>query len=131
VINEIMYNPTNSGAAFMEIFNNSSFAFDLSGWRVNGLATSFPKEAFLAGRQVLALAKNRSAYAGAYARRRRSLRHLDGTSMPRADTHPLLKPGVQARPTSSSTRFAMKRALPWATNANGGGASLQLIVRPG
>ena len=66
VINEIMYNPARPEASYIEIFNTSNFAFDLSGWRVNGLSFTFDPAAYIAGRQYLVLAKNRAAYTAAY-----------------------------------------------------------------
>ncbi|VGO11732.1 hypothetical protein PDESU_00278 [Pontiella desulfatans] len=43
VINEIHYNPTVVGDEFVELFNRSaSTAFDLTGWRMNGLGYTFP-----------------------------------------------------------------------------------------
>jgi hypothetical protein len=58
VFNEIMYNPTNNGAAYIEIFNNSSnFTFDLSGWRINGIGYVFPYGSFIAPRSCIVIAK--------------------------------------------------------------------------
>lgn len=43
VINEILYNPTTAGDEFVELRNRSTTtAFDLTGWRVNGLGYTFP-----------------------------------------------------------------------------------------
>jgi hypothetical protein len=43
VINEILYNPIVSGDAFVELYNRSTTtAFDLTGWRMNGLGYTFP-----------------------------------------------------------------------------------------
>ncbi|MDF7799580.1 lamin tail domain-containing protein [Pontiellaceae bacterium B1224] len=43
VINEILYNPTVPGDEFVELYNRSSTtAFDLTGWRLNGLGYTFP-----------------------------------------------------------------------------------------
>ncbi|WP_372798485.1 lamin tail domain-containing protein, partial [Pontiella sp.] len=43
VINEILYNPTVPGREFVELFNRSAdTAFDLTGWRLNGLGYTFP-----------------------------------------------------------------------------------------
>jgi hypothetical protein len=112
----------------VEILNNSSFAFDLSGWRINGLDYDFPEGSVLAGHQVLALAKNRAAYLTAY-----------GTNTPApfgvftgqldadGETLTLLKPGAKGAPDPAIDQVRYEARLPWATNANGGGASLQLI----
>jgi len=43
VFNEIMSNPLLPDAEYIELFNNlSNYAFDLSGWSVNGLSYTFP-----------------------------------------------------------------------------------------
>jgi len=43
VINEIHYNPIEPNASFLELFNRSSAVpFDLSGFRLDGLAYVFP-----------------------------------------------------------------------------------------
>ncbi|MDF7823621.1 lamin tail domain-containing protein [Pontiellaceae bacterium B12227] len=43
VINEILYNPTVPGGEFVELHNRSAnTAFDLTGWRMNGLGYTFP-----------------------------------------------------------------------------------------
>ncbi|MGJ8641128.1 MAG: lamin tail domain-containing protein [Opitutaceae bacterium] len=42
VINEILYNPSAAGDEFVELYNRSTTtAFDLTGWRVNGLGHTF------------------------------------------------------------------------------------------
>ncbi|HYV32654.1 MAG TPA: lamin tail domain-containing protein, partial [Candidatus Binatia bacterium] len=66
VINEIMYNPTVPEASYIELYNNSDFAFDLTGWRVNGLDFTFRDHAAIASHQYLVLAKNRRAFSFAY-----------------------------------------------------------------
>ena len=45
VINEIMYNPAAPGASFIELYNKSAnFAYNVSGWRINGIDYTFPPE---------------------------------------------------------------------------------------
>jgi regulation of enolase protein 1 (concanavalin A-like superfamily) len=128
VINEIMYNPTNAGATFVEIVNNSTFAFDLSGWRVNGLDYDFPGGSVLAGRQALVLAKNRAAYIAAYGTNAPPpFAIFDGNLDPDGETLTLLQPGTAGTPDWVVDKVRYEARLPWATNANGGGASLQLI----
>jgi len=129
VISEIMYSPTNAGAAFVEIYNgNQGFAFDLSGWKWNGLGYEAPVGLFILPRQTLVLAKNRAAYAAAY-----------GTNAPApidvfpggldadGETLTLLQPGADGAPDVIVDRVRYEASLPWATNASNGSASLQLI----
>src|SRR5262249_12245709 len=65
-INEIMYNPAAANASYIEIFNRSDAAFDLSNWRLDGLDYTFPLGTVLASHSFLTLAKNLPAFASAY-----------------------------------------------------------------
>lgn len=76
VLNEIMFRPTLEGAGFVELLNTATnFAFDLSGWRLNGLSLTspltgfsyeFPVGTLLTNGQHLVVAENRRAFAQAY-----------------------------------------------------------------
>src|SRR4029434_8977 len=80
VINEIMYRPATPGAAFIEILNSSpTFAFDLSGWRVNGLDFTFPPGTIMTNRQMLVLAQNRAACAQVYGPSNTVFAEFEGT----------------------------------------------------
>jgi hypothetical protein len=128
VINEIMYNPANPGASFLEVLNRSGFAFDLSGWRVNGLDYEFPEGSLLAGGQFVALAKNRAVYAVSYGSNAPApFGVFDGNLDVDGETLTLLQPGTNGAPDLVIDKIRYEARLPWATNANGGGASLQLI----
>jgi regulation of enolase protein 1 (concanavalin A-like superfamily) len=128
VINEIMYHPTNAGAAFVELFNRSAFAFDLSGWRINGLDYEFPAGSVMAGQQALALAKNRAAYLAAYGTNTPPpFDAFDGLLDADGETLTLLQPGTNGSPDRVIDKVRYEARLPWATGANGLGASLQLI----
>ena len=122
VINEIMYDPAVPEAQFVELYNNSSTtAFDLSGWQLPGLAYTFPGGASLAPTNYLVLAANGAAFAGAY-----------GATTPVFDTFGGTLPtsGLLALNSSSKVtvaEVAYESHLPWPTNANGTGASLQLM----
>jgi hypothetical protein len=128
VLNELMYNPPSTGASFLELFNRSTTTpFDLSGFRVNGIGYTFPAGAILAQNGYLVLAKDRAAFALAY-----------GGSLPVFDEFPgsldnggerisLLRPdaATQTERVISDVRYSNR--LPWPTNADGFGSSLQLI----
>jgi len=67
VINEIMYNPTNWGAEFVEVYNRSdAHAFDLGGWRINGADFTFPAGTLIRPEQYLVAAENQAVYAASY-----------------------------------------------------------------
>jgi hypothetical protein len=129
VISEIMYHPTNAGAAFVELFNRSAFAFDLSGWRINGLDYEFPAGSVIAGQQALALAKNRAAYFAAYGTNTPlPFGVFDGNLDLDGETLTLLAPRASGlAPDDIIDKVRYEARLPWATNANSGAASLQLI----
>ena len=122
VINEIMYAPAVANAQFVELYNNSTnTTFDLSGWQLQGLSYTFPNGSILAPTNYLVLAANGAAFAAAY-----------GATNPVFDTFSGTLPasGTLALNTSSNVtvaEVAYENQLPWPTNANGTGASLQLI----
>src|SRR5207245_9769797 len=61
VINEIMYNPLSGDSAdeYVELFNRSGVAIDLSGWKfTDGIAFEFPKKTALSAGGYLVVAKN-------------------------------------------------------------------------
>ncbi len=67
VLNEILFHPLVPDAEYVELFNtHSSFTFDLSAWRVNGLDYTFPPGSFLGPRSFLVLVKDPSAFLSAY-----------------------------------------------------------------
>jgi hypothetical protein len=93
IFSEIMYNPTNTDASYVEIFNRSTFAFDLSGWRINGVDYTFPFGSVIAGNQSLALTKNLVAFGVAYPSNSTVFAQFDGNIDPDGETFTLLKPG--------------------------------------
>jgi hypothetical protein len=127
VFSEIMYNPANIDASYVEIFNRSSFAFDLSGWRVNGLDYTFPLGSAIAGNQSLALAKNVAAFGVAYGSNATVFAQFDGNLDPDGETLTLLKPGANGGPEQVIDKVRYEARAPWPTGANGAGPSLQLI----
>ena len=122
VINEIMYSPLLPDAQFVELYNNSTnTTFDLSGWQLQGLGYTFPNGSILAPTNYLVLAENDAAFAGAY-----------GATNPMFDffSSPLPANGLLTLNNSNNATVAeveYESQLPWPTNANGTGASLQLI----
>ena len=122
VINEIMYAPAVANAQFVELYNNSTnTTFDLSGWQLQALSYTFPNGSILAPTNYLILAENGAAFAAAY-----------GATNPVFDTFSDTLPasGTLALNTSSNVtvaEVAYENQLPWPTNADGTGASLQLI----
>jgi hypothetical protein len=122
VINEIMYDPTITGAQYIELYNNSTnTAFDLSGWNIPALSYIFPSGSIIGPTNYLVLGATFADFAGAY-----------GATVPVFDTFTGTLPssGTLALTTSNNltvTEVKYENRLPWPTNAEGTGASLQLI----
>jgi hypothetical protein len=137
VINEVMYNPLRPEASFVEIYNNSDFAFDLSGWRMNGLDYVFPNGAIITNRHYLVLTKNRSAFAAAYGASTAAFDQFDGGLDDGGEAISLEKPVIvlttNGLTLSTNTlyttidRIKYDDDLPWPQFADGTGPSLQLI----
>jgi len=58
VINEIMHSPARPGAQFIEILNRSNRAFDLWGWRLDGIGKVFGPGTIITNGQVAVLVRN-------------------------------------------------------------------------
>ncbi len=123
VINEIMYAPTVPNAEFVELYNNSTnMAFDMSGWQFQGLGYTFPNGSVIGPTNYLVLAANGAAFAGAYGATNPVFDTFDGTLSANGETLTLNNAG---NVTVAKVKYSSQ--LPWPTNANGTGASLQLI----
>jgi hypothetical protein len=123
VINEIMYDPLVTGAQFVELYNNSTnTTYDLSGYQLQGLAYTFPNGAVLAPTNYLVLAANNPAFAAAYGATNPVFDIFSGTLSPSGETLTLNSAG-----NVPVARVKYASQLPWPANANGAGASLQLL----
>jgi regulation of enolase protein 1 (concanavalin A-like superfamily) len=123
VINEIMYAPSVANAQFVELYNNSTnTAFDLSGWQFNGLGYTFPAGSVIGPTNYLVLAANGAAFAAAYGATNPPFDIFDGNLSGNGETLTL-----NTASNIPVAKVKYSNQLPWPTNANGGGASLQLI----
>ena len=128
VINEIMYNPAVPDAAFVEILNTSATAsFNIGGWRFNGIDYTFPEGTVITNRGILVVAANPSAYSAAYTNAPAPIGVFDGDLQNDGETLTLFRPGTSGGPEVVMNRVRYEARAPWATNANGGGPSLQLM----
>lgn len=137
VINEVMYNPEVPDASFIEIYNQSLFAFDLSGWRVNGLDFTFASGDVITNGQYLVLTKNRAAYTVAYPGAAAPVGQFDGNLDKGGETITLQRP-VEVFTTNGAVvttnityatvdKIKYDDDLPWPGDADGFGPSLQLF----
>ncbi|MBK8002103.1 MAG: lamin tail domain-containing protein [Verrucomicrobia bacterium] len=137
VINEVMYNPQVPDASYIEIFNNSSFAFDLTGWRVNGIDFTFKTGDVITNRQYMVIAKNRAAYTTAFPGAAAAAGQFEGNLDAGGETITLQRPTFvySTNGTTISTNLVYVTVdkvkydddLPWPAGADGFGPSLQLI----
>lgn len=129
VINEIMYNPVAPDAAYIELVNTSSnLAFNLSGWRINGIDYTFAPGSFITNRQYLVLAADPVAYVNTYGTNTPTpFGQFLGNLQNDGETLSLLRPGTNAGPEIVMDQVRYESVAPWATAPNGNGPSLQLI----
>ena len=128
VINEIMYNPVIPEASFIELFNlSANTAFDLSGWRLNGIDFTFPSGTVLSNRGFLVICKNRTAFASAYGWGVPVLCEFDGHLDDGGETLSLIKPGATPAEDLLVDRVTYDDDPPWPPLADGLGPSLQLV----
>lgn len=128
VINEIMYNPVFANAGYVEIFNRSvSNAFDLSGWRLDGIDFDFPNGAIIEPGNYKLLVKEQAAFVNAYGPSAAILGEFPGNLDNGGETLTLRKPGLTPAQDLIIDQVTFDDDLPWPAGADGGGASLQLI----
>lgn len=127
VINEIMYQPADPEAEFVEIFNSSvSNAFDLSNWRLEGVDGWIPPGTILNPGTFLVLARNRAVFTATYSNVP-VVAEYSGRLANEGETLRLINPGTGGAPDQLIAQVTYESVEPWPTGAAGGGYSLQLI----
>lgn len=128
VISEIMYHPLQPGAAFIELQNTSpTHAFDLSGWRLNGLDYTFPTGSILEAGAFLVLVEDPVAFRAAFGNNVPFFDQFAGRFDVDGETLSLLRPGPVAGEEMEVDRVTYDPLAPWPTRAGGQGPSLQVI----
>jgi hypothetical protein len=127
VISEIMYHPPQEGDAYVEIYNRSPLqAFDLGGWRLNGVDFTFDRGAIIEPGQFRVIAEDRTPYQHTYGNVETVLGVYSGRLDHDGETLQLCMPaGSNAWTVINEVTYDDE--LPWPTEPNGGGQSLQLI----
>jgi hypothetical protein len=133
VINEVVYHPGAGGAEFIEFFNHTSGDIDLSGWRVDGAAFTFPAGTIIGANNFLVLVGATNISEGAF----RSAHNVP-PAVPvlvrpfdlknEGEAVALLKPNDPA--TNAPIRVDRVRYNdkgPWPTEADGAGPSLERV----
>ncbi|MBN2507232.1 MAG: lamin tail domain-containing protein [Verrucomicrobia bacterium] len=128
LFSEIMAAPVMPDAEYVELFNASTrTAFDLSGWRVNGLDYTFPTGAVLLPGAWIVVAKDLTAYWTAYGLTAPAFGQFNGNLQSDGETLTLIRPGPTPADDLVVDRVTYATTPPWPRDAAGAGAALQLI----
>ncbi len=130
VINEIMYNPLAPDAEFLEILNTSeTSAFDLSGWRLNGVGFTFPPGSIIARGGFLVVCKNRTEFGSAYGWAIPVVGEYEGQLDNGGENISLIRPGTTPAEDKviNTVRYESVRPWPRGTNDIPTASSIQLI----
>ncbi len=128
VFNEIMYNPTNGAAPYVEIFNRSaSTGYDLSGWRINGLDLVISNGVVIPPGGFAVFTENLTAFATAYGAAIPVAGEYAGALDKGGETLTLIRPGPTPDLDAVIDAVAYDDDTPWPASADGWGPSLQLI----
>ncbi|HYG22244.1 MAG TPA: lamin tail domain-containing protein [Verrucomicrobiae bacterium] len=125
VFNEIMHDPAAPGAAYVELFNtHSNFAFDVSGWNVNGLGYTFPPGSFIPPRGFVVLAENLAVFNQTYGPNAIAFDQYSGVLDHDGETLTLQRPDLGTNWVVVN-RVRFENVPPWPIVTNG--FSLQLL----
>lgn len=128
IINEIMYHPIVADAEFVEIHNQSpTTAFDLSGWRLNGVDFTFPAGTIIDPGAYLVVTRDRSAFITAHGINPQVVGEFAGQLDNGGETLSLIRPGATPDQDQVIDTVTYDDDPPWPATADGSGSSLQLI----
>jgi hypothetical protein len=128
VIDEINYNPLITGTEFVELHNTSkTTAFDVSGWRINGIDFTFSPGSVIGPSGFTVVPKDAAAFGELYGFTVLVAGEFSGTLDNGGETLTLLRPDTTSTNEIAVSSVTYGSALPWPQLANGTGASLQLI----
>ena len=120
LINEIMYNPATPNAEYVELYNSSTnAAFDLSGWRINGLSYTFPSGSFIGPNSFLVLARSRGAFISTYGLSVPIFDTFSGGLQSDGETLTLIQPGATPAQDLVVDKVRYESVAPWPVNADG------------
>lgn len=128
VINELLYQPSTSGQAYVELYNRSTQStFDLSNWRLNGLDYTFSPGSLIGPQSYLVLAEDRGAFARRYGTAIPVFGEFNGQFDRDGETLTLYGWDAHAGAESVIDRVRYEPTAPWPAGAAAAGAALQLI----
>ncbi|HKX62562.1 MAG TPA: lamin tail domain-containing protein [Verrucomicrobiae bacterium] len=127
-INEIMYHPAKANAAYVELFNTSlANAFDLSGWRLDGIDFDFPNGTVLEPGAYLLAVENQAGFVDAYGPSTVISGVFNGRFDHGGETLTLLRPDSIPDSMVPVDQVTYDDDSPWNPAADGFGPSLQLV----
>src|SRR5262249_45188964 len=125
VINELMYHPAVPDTEFIEIYNRSpTTAFDLTGYRLDGLDFTFVPGTVIAPTGFVVVAKSRLAFGKAYGFGILVAGEFGGRFDPAGETIRLIQPGPTAGSEQVIDAVTYDNDPPWPTAADGPGLAL-------
>ncbi len=128
VINEIMYNPAAPDASFIELANvSTAAAFDLSGFRLDGVDFIFPDGSVIAPNGYMVIAKSLAAFSVTYGSGIPVVGEFSGGLDNGGERLKLVKPGATPDLDEIIDAVRYDDDPPWPAAADGTGPSLQLI----
>ncbi|HEY2951819.1 MAG TPA: lamin tail domain-containing protein [Verrucomicrobiae bacterium] len=128
VMTEVNYRPAALNAGYIELVNlASSYTFDVSGWRIDGVEYTFPPNSFINPRSTNMFVQNRTAFAAAYGSSIPVFAEFPGTLDPAGEKIALVKPGATPAQDVQVDALRYEPRSPWPTNGLGTGMALQVI----
>ena len=94
VFSEILSQPTVPGSGFIKLANRSASAFDLSGWRLEGVGLTFPPGTTLPANGLEVIVEDAFTYADTFSPLTKPLATYPGRLNPVGQTLRLVKPGI-------------------------------------
>ncbi|MGE3310308.1 MAG: lamin tail domain-containing protein [Limisphaerales bacterium] len=127
-ITEIMYEPVDPDAEFVEVHNASTrTTYDLSGWGLQGVDLVVPGGLALAPGEYAVFVKDRAVFQRAYGDRARVLAEFPGRLNNAGETLRLVRPGPTSEPWLPVDEVTYSNRSPWPIRATGQGGALQVV----
>ncbi len=124
VINEIMYNPPEAGTdstEYLELYNNSATATDITGYKLKGVDYVFPAGTSIASKGYIVLCVKQAAFKALFGANIPVTQWTTGSLKNAGETVTLLN---AAGAVVDSVAYGI--VTPWSSEANGSGPSLEL-----
>ncbi len=126
VINEVMHHPSQAGGGYLELRNiSTTTAYDLTGWRIDGLGFTFPPASYLAAGAYAVVVENTNVFTQLYGNPIQPMGVYSGHFAEVGETIRLIRPDPATGADRVVDAFTYETAPPWPAGALAG-AALQL-----